>query len=165
MRQYIGKTIDIVSIKYDASPHRQWQGKIVTVDDEGVLVYTKPGTVMWEPNAQWETNGGYTYYWWNRWYNAFKMLQDNDMLRYYVHIATPPLWKPGELHYVDLDVDVLANAEGRVWIEDEDEFREGIQQFGYNERIIRHVRRATDEVYAKLKEHGNPWPMLLRYTE
>ena len=40
----------------------------------------------------------------------------------YVDMTTPPAWDGPVLRAVDLDLDVVRGATGRVWVDDEDEF-------------------------------------------
>ena len=59
----------------------------------------------------------------------------------YVDITTPPLWDGPVLRAVDLDLDVVRGVDGRVWLDDEDEFAEHRVELGYPRRPGRGRRR------------------------
>ncbi len=53
----------------------------------------------------------------------------------YIDITTPPFWDGPVLRAVDLDLDVVRGIDGRVWIEDEDEFAEHRVELGYPDDV------------------------------
>jgi hypothetical protein len=55
----------------------------------------------------------------------------------YVDIATPPRWDGAVVRTVDLDLDVVLDRSGRLFVDDEDEFVEHRERFGYPEEIVR----------------------------
>lgn len=54
----------------------------------------------------------------------------------YVDVATPPAWDGDVVRAVDLDLDVVRGAGGRVWVEDEDEFAEHRAALGYPDDLV-----------------------------
>lgn len=54
----------------------------------------------------------------------------------YVDITTPAVWDGTTLRAVDLDLDVVRGATGRVWVEDEDEFAEHRAALGYPDDLV-----------------------------
>jgi protein associated with RNAse G/E len=58
-------------------------------------------------------------------------------VRTYVDITTPPYWDGTVLRAVDLDLDVVRTDDGRgTYVDDEDEFAEHRQLFGYPPEIV-----------------------------
>lgn len=55
--------------------------------------------------------------------------------RLYVDIATPAVWNGTVLCSVDLDLDVVQAVDGRVWIDDEDEFADHRVRFEYPSEV------------------------------
>jgi protein associated with RNAse G/E len=56
--------------------------------------------------------------------------------RVYVDISTPPVIEPGTVSAVDLDLDVIRDSTGRIWVDDEDEFAAHRTKFGYPDEIV-----------------------------
>jgi hypothetical protein len=52
-------------------------------------------------------------------------------VRVYVDMTTPPEWDGTTVRAVDLDLDVIEDRDGRVWVDDEDEFAQHRVEFGY----------------------------------
>lgn len=57
-------------------------------------------------------------------------------VRVYADMTTPPEWDGGTLRAVDLDLDVIQEPDGRVWVDDEDEFACHRVEFGYPDDVV-----------------------------
>ena len=57
-------------------------------------------------------------------------------VRAYVDVATPPVWEGTTVRSTDLDLDVVHGRSGRVWVDDEDEFADHRERFGYPESLV-----------------------------
>jgi len=75
----------------------------------------------------------------------------------YVDIATPPRWRERVLTAVDLDLDVVRGASGRVWVDDEDEFAEHRVRLGYPEVVVAHAGLNCDLVHRLVRERIAPF--------
>lgn len=72
----------------------------------------------------------------------------------YVDITSPPTWDGSVLRAVDLDLDVVRGIDGRVWVEDEDEFAEHQVELGYPGDVVALAEASRDHVHAAvLGEH------------
>jgi hypothetical protein len=69
-------------------------------------------------------------------------------VRVYVDIATPPMWDGTVVRAVDLDLDVVCGATGRVWVDDEDEFAEHRVSLGYPDDLAQSAMASCDRVQA-----------------
>lgn len=60
----------------------------------------------------------------NRWYNIFEIHdRDDDRIKaWYCNVTRPAEFKPGQIAYVDLALDVLVYPDGDYRVLDEDEF-------------------------------------------
>lgn len=153
----VGQRIEVHSVKYDGSPHRWWFSQVKSCDARGILLDTPGGTRMFGPKGGWNSRGGLTRLWWDRWYNVYQAPKGAYTLLYYIHIATPPRWDRGKLTYVDLDLDVIMGADGTVQLVDEDEFALGIEQYGYPDHVIKKAEAAAHEVQLLLAQSPRPW--------
>lgn len=73
----------------------------------------------------------------------------------YVDLTTEPVWRGHEVWAVDLDLDVVQAADGRLWIDDEDEFARHQIEFGYPAELITQTRTAADALLAAI-DAGQP---------
>jgi hypothetical protein len=75
----------------------------------------------------------------------------------YVDITSPPLWDGPVLRAVDLDLDVVRGVDGRVWLEDEDEFAEHRVEYGYPDDLAEAAVASCDRVEALVRRAGTPY--------
>jgi len=75
----------------------------------------------------------------------------------YVDITTVPERGTSLVRAVDLDLDVLRGWTGRVWVDDEDEFAEHRQRFGYPEDVVALAVASCDQVRGAVTGGGPPF--------
>jgi hypothetical protein len=71
---------------------------------------------------------------------------DGGVVEVYVDMTTPPEWDGPVLRAVDLDLDVVRDPDGRVWVDDEDEFAEHRVAFGYPADVVAQAERAAERI-------------------
>jgi protein associated with RNAse G/E len=69
----------------------------------------------------------------------------------------PPVWHEGLVRLVDLDLDVIRDWSGRVWVDDEDEFAEHRVLFGYPDDVVRLAMDSCDRVRAAMMTGAAPY--------
>jgi hypothetical protein len=83
---------------------------------------------------------------------------DSDApVRIYVDIATPPRWDGPLVRSVDLDLDVVLDRSGRVFVDDEDEFAEHRVRYGYPEDVVRLAERGCADVLGAVRARTAPF--------
>ena len=123
----VGDTITVRKMLHDGTPSYTWDGSVVASStDELVLeaLFTRGprdlGYVVLEPNDLFVE-----FYYYAHWFNVFQIFNDGGVLKgWYCNIGRPPELRPGELHYVDLALDLFVYPDGRQLVLDEDEFEE-----------------------------------------
>ena len=90
-------------------------------------------------------------YYFDRWYNIIEIHDGvSDQLKgWYCDICYPPIFKEGELSYVDLALDLLVYPDGRQVLLDEDELAE----LNLDEATQKQVWRALDQLKAHFAQH------------
>ncbi len=78
-------------------------------------------------------------------------------LELYVDIATPPQFDGRTVRSVDLDLDVVRIDDGRVFIDDEDEFAEHQVTLGYPDEVVLAARASCDAVHAAVVAREAPY--------
>lgn len=122
-----GETIVIRKILYDGQPSYTWEGT-VTVSTGELLVIEATfnrgprdfGYMVLEPGDLFVE-----FYYLDQWFNVFQIFSaQGDLKGWYCNIGRPPRLVEGELHYVDLALDLFVYPDGRQLVLDEDEFEE-----------------------------------------
>ena len=75
----------------------------------------------------------------------------------YVDMTTPAEWDGLTLRAVDLDLDVVRGFNGRVIVDDEDEFAEHQVAYGYPEHVIAGARASCEAVLAAVRGGHAPY--------
>ncbi len=75
----------------------------------------------------------------------------------YIDITTPPIWDGPVLRAVDLDLDVVRGLDGRVWIEDEDEFADHRVELGYPDEVASAAEKSCSRVHAAVLRADAPY--------
>lgn len=75
----------------------------------------------------------------------------------YVDMTTPPYWTDLDLNAVDLDLDVVRDPDGRVWVDDEDEFAQHQRAFGYPAEIVDLARTTAERIRKALRDQQHPF--------
>jgi uncharacterized protein len=57
----------------------------------------------------------------------------------------------------DMDLDVVRRADGRIWIEDEDEFAEHAVSYGYPADVVATTRATADALLVAVREEFEPF--------
>ena len=154
--------VDLVLRKFDGSPHRQVTGRLLGEDAYGTWIATPRGSVVSYHYGDRPTGltradavrlipaGG----WW-----MAMCLAEPDARDLYCDVTTPAEWTgPAEITVVDLDIDLVRyRADGRVEVEDEDEFAEHRVSLGYPDEIVRGALRALGELREALTQNEEPF--------
>jgi hypothetical protein len=76
----------------------------------------------------------------------------------YVDIATPSEWiTPNHVRTVDLDLDVIQHRDGRIYVDDEDEFEQYRVEYAYPDDVVTNARAACDEVLGLMRAGVEPF--------
>ena len=132
------KPFKVHSTKYDGSEHYRYPASIVREEPELLVLYKQPGAPINGYRgsflAKYHT---LEFYWSKHHYNLSVIWYANWQPRmHYVNVATPARWDDGTLRYIDLDLDVVWFANGRVVLDDEDEFELHQRKYGYPQTLI-----------------------------
>lgn len=120
-----GRSLRVHKLRYDRSPVFQWNAYALEHTAEYVLLAGRFGAVR--------RDLGYTvfergdlfleWYYFDHWYNIFQVCSAAGQLKgYYCNIGMPAEIVDGDVHYVDLALDVFVRPDGSYLVLDEDEF-------------------------------------------
>jgi len=74
-----------------------------------------------------------------------------------VDIVLPARWDGDVLEEIDLELDVLRAADGRVWVRDEDEFARVRTAFSLPDGIAQRALAACADLHGRLAAHAEPF--------
>ena len=94
------------------------------------------------------------------WYVAAYNGTANTRLALYVDVTTPPTITGDVIEAVDLDLDVLRMRDGRVLLDDEDEFEEHQVRYGYPPEIVDGARASADRLMAAVRGGTEPFGLV-----
>ncbi len=77
--------------------------------------------------------------------------------RTYVDMTSVPRWHGSVVRAIDLDLDVVEELDGTVYVDDEDEFAEHQVLFGYPPEVIALAEATRDVVLAEVTAHRAPF--------
>ena len=150
--------VNVVYRKYDGSLHWNHPSLLLGEDEHGVWIGCPAGMVArrgYEPPTVFAFASVMLFpreAWWTAAFNAKPREPE-----IYCDVTTVPQWHDGEVTMVDLDLDVLRFRDGRVHLDDEDEFAEHQVSFAYPPDVVSQARAAADWLLAAVTERREPF--------
>lgn len=163
----IGEPVNLRMRKWDGSPHRQTTLAYLGSDEYGRW-FTIPGGVR-VPQPDTSSVGWATH--------VMLLPHDGRFLAHfnaptarnhlYADITTPPELRRVEAGWVidviDMDLDVVHHADGRIWIEDEEEFADHTDHYDYPADLVAATRRTADALLAAVRNNAEPFGTTWRH--
>jgi hypothetical protein len=150
--------------KWGDRPHWEYDCVIIGDDEHGVWAAGMQGTHMSRPGFAFDTGAPFVQCFpRSRGYAAtFWPVGAPSQPALYVDITTPPVWSGvgtelAEVRMVDLDLDVILNADSELLVDDEDEFADHQVRFGYPSDVIASAEAECDRVYAEIERGAEPY--------
>jgi uncharacterized protein len=155
-----GRDVRLVFTKYDGSLHWHQTMLYLGEDEHGIWLGARPGSTAQrgsEPpvhfdgaSVQLVPSGP----WWTAVFN-----DPPSGAEVYCDISTPPQWaSPDVVTMVDLDLDVVRlRRDGRVFVDDEDEFALHQVRYGYPPDVIAAAEEAAAWLLAAVSAGAEPF--------
>lgn len=145
--------IEVRSCKFDGSVHRTWKARLVERSEQRLVLDGEFEFEVQHPLLGTIERGAKTreVFWTDRWYSVFQFLDGGGGIRIeYVNINLPPTLNDLELTFIDLDVDILIQADGTYSILDEDEFQTNAALYNYPAEVRLGVKRTVAKLIEQL---------------
>jgi len=143
-----GDRILLRATKFDGAAH--WIQPFRVLSDDGNLLVTEYRAKTPIYTSRGEFRSPYdsrVYFWRDRWFNVFRLARPGcDLALWYCNVTTPPVFRDGQLNYVDLDLDVAVRPDGCIELLDEDEFQLHKERYQYPADVVAQARQAAVEV-------------------
>jgi hypothetical protein len=151
-------TVDCDFKKWGDRQHYRFDAEHLGTDGFGRWLGCRPPTPMTGPRGHIVMEHGFVMLvpdeqWWLASFN-----DDRSHIHTYVDITSPSTWtSESRLTAIDLDLDVIRYWDGRVLLDDEDEFDEHRIAYGYPEDVVSSARRAADEILEAVTSGREPF--------
>ena len=147
-------------LKYDQQLHYEWSSHVIEETDDYVLLYAGPGRTL-----RHHTRGAcYTYdshslecFMRHEGFTLQLDLEQDGTMRGYSNIGLPPTITDETIHFVDLDVDLVARQPGEWQLVDEEEFDINRVRYGYPDSLIEQVWQTVDDVKNRIQHQQFPF--------
>lgn len=152
--------ITVRVLKYDGTEHRHWSAQLARRDGSLMILEAEFDTEVHHSQLGHILPGTRTveYYWLDKCYNVFRFLKDNGETRFwYCNINLPPIVADSVMTYVDLDIDVLVQADFSYQILDLDEFERHARTFSYPAELQESTRNALAELILRIESRQFPF--------
>jgi protein associated with RNAse G/E len=150
-------TVRIDFRKWNGQRHWQFVMRRLGEDEHGLWLWSPPGTAMQrghEPVRR-STTVNLKLIPEDRWWTAIWSYQRRAAL--YVDVVTPPTWEGSVVTMVDIDLDVVRWADGRVEVLDEDEFLEHQVEMEYPPRLVDTARATAAKLAVAVESRHEPF--------
>jgi len=136
--------VRVVYRKYGGGLHWNHAGRLLGEDEHGVWVGCPAGTVArkgYGPPTTW-VQAYVGLFPRDAWWTAMFYAAPHAM-EIYCDVTTVPRWHGDEVAMVDLDLDVIRFRDGRLHLDDEDEFAEHQVRYAYPDDVISQAERSA----------------------
>lgn len=158
MALHPGDSMEVRFTKWGGKRHWEFALTVLGVDEHGVWGAAPVGTHLWRPDAHfdsghdWVTLVPHQAPWAASFYDSAE-----QHISVYVDMSTPAEWSGATVSMVDLDLDVVLDRNGDLFVDDEDEFQRHQVSLGYPADVVDLARRTADEVLAAIAERAEPF--------
>lgn len=155
----------IKSFKHNGRVHRMWlENWRVPTDmlqpvhrDENMYVFVNSHTKIVEADGrQWISKiPGVSFFIPGQWFNAIGLIEEQGV-RFYCNIASPPYLVGQVLTYIDYDLDVLVSASGTRQVIDQGDYERHKLLYHYNDEVQRKVELGLDKLLDRIEHDRAP---------
>jgi protein associated with RNAse G/E len=156
----------IKSFKYNGHLHRTWlQNWLVPPpmvlpqhQQEAMHILINHRTPIIEADGKKWTSRvpGVSFFIPDMWYNVVALLEDNG-IRYYCNIASPPYLTGNVMTYIDYDLDVIVLPNRKVSVVDQEEYMRHKASYQYPEFVQRKVEESVQLLLARIERVEIPF--------
>lgn len=169
-------SVVIKSFKHDGHLHRMWMQNWSfpasllhpSHAEETMIVTINSQTRIQESDGkQWTSRiPGISFFIPFQWFNVVALIEENG-IRYYCNVASPPYVTDRTLTYIDYDLDVIVQSDGEVAIVDQDEYERHKLNYNYSTMVQDKVEQGLDALLARIKKKAPPFQdeLIFQYYE
>ena len=148
------RPIDHHTTKYDGSLHYQFDAEIVESSENAIVIYRGTGVKVRSYRGELLSETQLVVFFYGDRYHNVVIVWNSDWTpkMHYVNIALPARWNGERVSAVDMDLDIVRKAStGEMFVDDEDEFAQHIDKFGYSDDLIEKCRSEVTRIQGAMK--------------
>jgi len=156
----------IKSFKHNGSLHRMWlenwrvpeSALVPEHAAEGMTVLVNSHTPIVEGDGTERISRvpGVSFFIPRRWYNIVALIEENG-IRYYCNVASPPYVSGTTLTYIDYDLDVILLPDGTRQVVDVQEYETHSRLYRYSDDVKEKVAAGLAELTARMDAGSTPF--------
>lgn len=156
----LGEIIEVKSYKHHGLLHRTWSNGVLLFASDDYFLVGSIQTMITETSGNvWHTREpAITLYARNDWFNVVCMFKENGV-SYYANIASPTVYdeKENVLKFVDYDMDIRMDSQGKVRVVDMAEYQINRKQLKYPADLETVLQKTVLELIDHAKEKAYPF--------
>jgi uncharacterized protein len=160
--------VNIKALKYPNILHYEWEGGIIHLTDDYVLVRCQPGRklIHHTKNKVFTIDNTYLeYFSLKEWFTAAMEIENGKVVSFYCNVAMPSILKNNELSFIDLDLDLIKEKEQDWKVVDVDEFEFNSIKYEYPLDLKEEAVEALGRLKGKVERGDFPFnPQILSFT-
>jgi len=143
----IGEQIQVKAYKSDGACYRWWRATVEAIEEDRIVTVAPAGKRVEALNGGWISTGAIrTFYWLHKPYSLLEIYSlAGELGEIYVNINSLVQIEPGQISYVDYELDVTLQPPGVARIVDQDEFAEAVLLYGYTNEFQQFFYQAAEE--------------------
>ncbi|MGP1908368.1 DUF402 domain-containing protein [Metabacillus sp. JX24] len=156
----MGTIITISALKYPNTIHYEWQGELLKITSEYVLVFCKPGRKLTHHTKGTTftlSNESLEFFSLKEGFTVAMEIENWEVISYYCNIAMPSVLKNKHLSFVDLDLDLVKRKHADWEVVDEDEFEINSSAYNYPPDLKDYAIQSLEELKGKIKREEFPF--------
>ncbi|MGI6125979.1 MAG: DUF402 domain-containing protein [Planifilum sp.] len=155
-----GAVLRIESYKYGEHFHRMWKKSVVLKSGEPLIIANENVEVVEADGRKWRFPG-LTIGCFHRteWFHTLVVFGEDEHFRFYTHIASPYRYRDGVLSYIDYDLDLKVDRDGRRRWVDREEFEQNRVRYSYPDEVLENIEQAVRRVDRLARERKEPFTL------
>ncbi|MBP1992353.1 DUF402 domain-containing protein [Paenibacillus eucommiae] len=166
----------IKSFKHDGHLHRMWlenwqvPGHLLHPDHQAeamrVMINNQTRVVESDGKEWTSRTPGVSFFIPKMWFNIVALIEDNGV-RYYCNVASPPYVAGDTITYIDYDLDVIKSPDGSIHVVDQEEYERHRTGYRYSAETENKVKQGLESLLERVNEGKPPFQdeLVLRYYE
>jgi uncharacterized protein len=152
--------IHLKSYKYPNIPHYEWRGHLLHKTPDYAMVLCEKGREL-----KHHTKGitftidltSLEYFFFKEGFTVAMEIGAGEIRSYYCNIATPSIWNGDEIHYIDLDLDVIRKKNEKWQVIDKEEFESNAIKYGYPSELKDYALKSLKLLQNKINTASFPF--------
>lgn len=156
----------IKSFKHNGHIHRLWEQNWLVPEwrladaqrEESAMVVINRQTPIQEASGkQWVSRvPAVSFFLPGQWFNVVALIEE-DGVRYYCNIASPPYRQEGVITYIDYDLDVIRTIDESRYVVDQDEYERHKSLYHYPQLVQNKVQEGLYTVLDRIDHNKSPF--------